>query len=105
MSRRRAARHSIKGATFMLSPATVFVILLIIGIAAGVLFYRFAGPSWLSRQIAGKNRQILTSALVGVAGSFVGHGLAELIGVKGYGALIGAVVGALVVLWAWRTVR
>src|SRR5262245_8743273 len=89
----------------MLSPAAVFVIVLIIGIAAGILFDRFAGPGWLSRQIAGKNRQLLTSALVGIAGSFVGHGLADLLGVKGYGALVGAAIGAVVVLWVWRTVR
>ena len=89
----------------MLSPGAIFVILLIIGIAAGLLFDRFAGPSWLSRQIAGKNRLMLTSALVGIAGSFVGHGLAVLLAITGYGALIGAVIGALVVLWAWRTIR
>jgi len=89
----------------MLSPAAVFLILLVVGIAAGLLFDRFAGPSWLSRQIAGKNRMLLTSALVGIAGSFVGYHLAILLGITGYGALIGAVVGALVVLWAWRTVK
>jgi uncharacterized membrane protein YeaQ/YmgE (transglycosylase-associated protein family) len=89
----------------MLSPGAVFVIVLIIGIAAGLLFDRFAGPGWLSRQIAGPNRQMVTSALVGIAGSFIGHGLAVLIGITGYGALIGAVVGALVVLWGWRAVR
>jgi uncharacterized membrane protein YeaQ/YmgE (transglycosylase-associated protein family) len=89
----------------MLSPAATFVIVLIIGAAAGLLFDRFAGPSWLSRQIAGRNRSVVTSALVGIAGAFVGHGLAVLAHVTGYGALIGAVVGALVVLWAWRMVR
>jgi len=89
----------------MLSPAAVFLILLVIGIAAGLLFDRFAGPSWLSRQIAGQNRMLVTSALVGIAGSFVGYHLAILLGIASYGALIGAVAGALVVLWAWRTVR
>jgi uncharacterized membrane protein YeaQ/YmgE (transglycosylase-associated protein family) len=89
----------------MLSPGAVFLILLVIGIVAGLAFDRFAGPGWLSRQIAGPNRMMATSALVGIAGSFVGHGLAVLIGITGYGALIGAVVGALVVLWGWRMVR
>ena len=89
----------------MLSPAAVFLILLVIGIAAGLLFDRFAGPSWLSRQIAGQNRMLVTSALVGIAGSFVGYHLATLLGITAYAALIAAVVGALVVLWAWRTVR
>ena len=89
----------------MLSPAAVFAILLVIGIAAGILFDRFAGPGWLSRQIAGKNRMMVTSALVGIAGSFVGYHLAGLLSITGYGALIGAVIGALVVLYGWRMVK
>jgi uncharacterized membrane protein YeaQ/YmgE (transglycosylase-associated protein family) len=89
----------------MLSPAVVLLILLIIGIAAGLLFDRFAGPGWLSRQIAGQNRMMVTSALVGIAGSFIGYHLAVLIGTTGYVALIGAIIGALVVLYGWRMVR
>jgi uncharacterized membrane protein YeaQ/YmgE (transglycosylase-associated protein family) len=89
----------------MLGPGVTFLILLIIGIAAGLLFDRFAGPGWFSRQIAGGTRMMVTSSLVGIAGSFVGHALAVLLGITGYAALLGAVVGALVVLWAWRTVR
>ena len=78
----------------MLSPGVVFLLLLIIGIAAGLLFDRVAGPGWLSRQFAGPNRMLVTSGLVGIAGSFVG-----------YGTLLVAVIGALAVLWGWRTVR
>ena len=89
----------------MLNPGVIFLLLLVIGIAAGLLFDRFAGPGWLSRQIAGPNRMMLTSSLVGVAGSFVGYHLAVLIGLIGGVALIGAIAGALVVLWVWRTVR
>ncbi len=89
----------------MLSPGIVFLILLVIGIAAGLLFDRFAGPGWLSRQIAGQNRMMVTSALVGIAGSFVGYHLAVLIGIIGTAALIGAVVGALAVLYGWRMVK
>ena len=48
---------------------------------------------------------LVTSALVGTAGSFVGYHLALLIGILGYGALLVAVIGALAVLWGWRTVR
>ncbi len=47
----------------MLSPGAVFLLLLIIGIAAGLLFDRLVGPGWLSRQIAGNNRMLVTSAL------------------------------------------
>jgi uncharacterized membrane protein YeaQ/YmgE (transglycosylase-associated protein family) len=91
--------------TTMLSPGAVFLILLVIGIAAGLLFDRFAGPGWFSRQIAGQNRLMATSGFVGIAGSFVGYHLAVLLGIIGAVALIGAVVGALVVLWGWRVVR
>ncbi len=89
----------------MLDPGVIFLLLLVIGIAAGLLFDRFAGPGWLSRQIAGPNRMMVTSSLVGVAGSFVGYHLAVLIGLSGAVALIGAIAGALVVLWVWRMVR
>jgi uncharacterized membrane protein YeaQ/YmgE (transglycosylase-associated protein family) len=89
----------------MLGPGAVLLLLLIIGIAAGLLFDRFAGPGWLSRQIAGGNRTLVTSALVGIAGSFVGYHLAVVLGILGFGALIVAIIGAVVVLWAWRTVR
>jgi uncharacterized membrane protein YeaQ/YmgE (transglycosylase-associated protein family) len=89
----------------MLGAGAIFLILLIIGIAAGLLFDRFAGPGWLTRQIAGSNRLMVTSALVGVAGSFVGYQLALLIGVAGSAALLVAVIGALAVLWIWRMLR
>jgi uncharacterized membrane protein YeaQ/YmgE (transglycosylase-associated protein family) len=98
-------RRHIEEITTMLSPGVVFLLLLIIGIGAGLLFDRIAGAGWLSRQIAGPNRLLVTSALVGIAGSFVGYQLALLLGVVGYGALLVAIIGALVVLWGWRTVR
>jgi uncharacterized membrane protein YeaQ/YmgE (transglycosylase-associated protein family) len=54
-------------------PIVTFVLILAIGIVAGILFDRLAGPSWLARQFAGSTRGIITSALVGIAGAFVGH--------------------------------
>jgi hypothetical protein len=89
----------------MRNPWAIFVILLIIGIAAGLLVDRFAGPGWLSRQIGGKNRTLATSALVGIAGSFVVYDLAVLLQITGYGALIAAAVGALAVVWGWRLIK
>jgi uncharacterized membrane protein YeaQ/YmgE (transglycosylase-associated protein family) len=89
----------------MLSPGVVFLILLIIGIAAGLLFDRFAGPGWLSRQMAGQNRLMVTSALVGIAGSFIGYYIFILVGIVGTAALIGAILGAAAVLWGWRMVK
>jgi uncharacterized membrane protein YeaQ/YmgE (transglycosylase-associated protein family) len=88
-----------------MTPAVTFLIVVLIGIAAGLIFDRFAGPGWLTRQIAGSTRSIVTSALVGIAGAFIGFNIAALLGLLGIAALIGAVVGAAVVLWAWRTVR
>jgi hypothetical protein len=89
----------------MLSPVALFLILLIIGIAAGLLFDRFAGPGWLSRQMAGQNRLMVTSALVGIAGSFIGYYIFILIGIVGTAALLGAILGAAGVLWGWRMVK
>jgi uncharacterized membrane protein YeaQ/YmgE (transglycosylase-associated protein family) len=89
----------------MLSPAAVFVVLLIIGIAAGLLFDRLAGPGWLSRQVAGNNRLMATSAIVGIAGSFVGYHVFVLVGIIGAAAFLGAILGAAAVLWGWRMIR
>jgi hypothetical protein len=81
------------------------LLLLGIGVAVGLLFDHLARPSWLSRQIAGTNRMRVTSALVGVAGTFVGYQLALLIGIVGLGRPVVAILGALAALWGWRMVR
>ena len=47
-------------------PVVTFLLVLAIGIVAGILFDRLAGPSWLARQFSGSTRGIITSALVGV---------------------------------------
>lgn len=88
-----------------MTPALVLLILIVIGIVVGLLFDRFAGPGWLSRQIAGANRTMLTSTLVGIAGSFVGYHITGLLAVSAYVALVGAIIGAVAVLWGWRMVR
>ena len=88
-------------------PVVTFVLVLAIGIVAGILFDRLAGPSWLARQFSGSTRGIVTSALVGVAGAFVGYHIAALI-VLGGGlatAVIGAAAGAALVLFAWRMAK
>ena len=87
----------------VLTPLTAFVLVLAIGIIVGLLFDRFMGPGWLTRQIAGSTRHMVTSALVGVAGAFIGFHLIIILGVvSGLMTLVGALLGALVVLWAWR---
>ena len=87
-------------------PVVLFVLVLAIGIIAGILFDRLAGPSWLARQFSGSTRGIITSALVGVAGSFIGYHIAML--ALGGGlviSLIAAAAGAAVVLFVWRMVK
>jgi uncharacterized membrane protein YeaQ/YmgE (transglycosylase-associated protein family) len=88
-------------------PVVSFLLVLVIGIAAGILFDRLAGPSWLARQFAGSTRGMITSALVGVAGAFVGYHIVLLL-VLGGGlvtSLIAAAAGAAVVLFAWRMAK
>lgn len=87
-------------------PIVLLVLVLAIGIVAGLLFDRLAGPSWLARQFSGSTRGIVTSALVGVAGAFVGYHIAVL--ALGGGliiSLVAAAVGSAVVLFVWRMAK
>jgi hypothetical protein len=87
-------------------PLITFLVILAIGIAAGFIFERFAGRSWLSRQIAGQTRSLVTGALIGIAGSFIGYHLALLLRLTGtIVPFLIAAVGAAVVLWGWRMAR
>ena len=88
-------------------PAVTFLLVLVVGIAAGILFDRVAGPSWLARQFSGSTRGIITSALVGVAGAFAGYHIAGLLslGIGLVMPLIAAAAGAAVVLFAWRMAK
>ena len=86
-------------------PGRDFVLLLGIGIVAGILFDRIAGPGWFKRQVSGATPILVTTALIGIAGSFVGYHLALLLTLTGYAAFIGAIIGAVVVLYGWRMVK
>lgn len=91
----------------MRDPAVAYLLVLVIGTVAGIVFDRVAGPSWLIRQFAGL-RGVLTSALVGIAGAFIGYHLTLIaLGATGNALIpfVGALIGAVVVLFAWRTVR
>ena len=82
-----------------------FLIIILIGIAAAIVFDRVAGRSWLSRQVSSTRRQLVTSSLVGIAGSFIGYYLFALLGIIIAGSLgffIGAIIGAAAILWLWR---
>jgi uncharacterized membrane protein YeaQ/YmgE (transglycosylase-associated protein family) len=87
-------------------PIVTFLLVLVIGIVAGILFDRLAGPSWLARQFSGSTRGIITSALVGVAGGFVGYHIAALLALGGLvTSVIAAAAGAAAMLFAWRMAR
>ena len=85
-------------------PAVMFLLVLAIGVIAGFLFDRLAGPSWLARQFSGSTRGMITSALVGVAGAFVGYRtIGGLLALSGgiVTSIIAAAVGAAVVLFGF----
>jgi uncharacterized membrane protein YeaQ/YmgE (transglycosylase-associated protein family) len=88
-------------------PVVLFFLIIAIGIVAGFLFDRLAGPSWLTRQFSGSTRGIITSALVGIAGAFIGYNLAMLLALGGglVTSLIAAAAGAAVVLFVWRMAK
>jgi len=88
-------------------PSLMFLLVLVIGVAAGILFDRVAGPSWLARHLSGSTRGIVTSALVGVAGAFVGYHIAALLALVGglVTSIIAAAAGAAVVLLGWRMAK
>ena len=85
-------------------PAVTLLIILAIGIVAGLIFDRIAGPGWLTRQVAGSTRGMVTSSLIGIAGAFTGYHAVAL-AAPGTAAFIGAVAGAALVLWLWRVMR
>jgi uncharacterized membrane protein YeaQ/YmgE (transglycosylase-associated protein family) len=87
-------------------PALTFLLVLAVGVIAGFLFDRFVGRSWLARQFGGSNRSIFTSALVGIAGAFIGYHIALLLALTGglVVSLVAAALGAAAVLFAWRSV-
>jgi uncharacterized membrane protein YeaQ/YmgE (transglycosylase-associated protein family) len=89
----------------MRDPAVTLVVILIIGILAGIIFDRVAGPGWLTRQIAGSTRGLVTSSLIGIAGAFIGYHVLALAKAGGYLPIIGAIAGAALVLWAWRIIK
>jgi uncharacterized membrane protein YeaQ/YmgE (transglycosylase-associated protein family) len=88
-------------------PLVAFLLVLVVGVVAGLLFDRLAGPSWLARQFSGSSRGIVTGTLVGVAGAFVGYHIAILLALGGglITSVIAAAAGAAAVLFAWRMVR
>lgn len=89
-----------------MDPLLIFLLVLVIGIVIGLLLQRITGRGWLTRQLAGGRRADLTAALVGIAGAFIGFHIMALAGlIAPSWVLIGAVIGAVIVVWVWREVR
>lgn len=89
----------------MLDPIALFLLVLLIGIVAGLLAQKYFNSSWILKQLGGRRRTI-TSALVGIAGSFIGFHIGALLGLGGsLVLLLFAAAGAALVLWGWRSLR
>ena len=85
------------------SAILTFIILVLIGILVGVVFNR-RGRSWLGRQVAETTGAgDVTSALVGIAGSFMGYHIGVILELlPTYLWYVTALVGAILTLWLWR---
>jgi uncharacterized membrane protein YeaQ/YmgE (transglycosylase-associated protein family) len=82
--------------------AANLVVILLIGAVAGFAFNRYS-RSWLQR-IGGSSRSDLTSALVGIAGAFIGFHISVIAGLLPSPLMhyVLAAIGAVLVLWLWR---
>ncbi len=79
-------------------PGVGFFGMLIIGLLAG----------YIAEKVTASDHGLLTNLLVGIAGSFVGGTLAGLLNIdfQGWlGNLIVAAIGAILLLWVWRSFR
>jgi uncharacterized membrane protein YeaQ/YmgE (transglycosylase-associated protein family) len=79
-------------------PGVGFIGMLIIGILAG----------YIAEKVTRGDHGLFTNLLVGIAGSFVGGSLANALRIEFYGwlgNLIVASIGAILILWIWRSVR
>ena len=79
-------------------PGVGFFGMLIIGILAG----------YIAEKVTSSDHGLLTNLLVGIAGSFVGGTLATVLNIPFYGWLgnfLVATIGAILVLWLWRSFR
>jgi uncharacterized membrane protein YeaQ/YmgE (transglycosylase-associated protein family) len=84
--------------TLFSMPGVGFIGMLVIGIIAG----------WIAEKATSSDHGLLTNLLVGIAGSFVGGTLANVLNIQFYGwigNLIVATIGAILVLWIWRALR
>ncbi len=80
------------------TPGYGFFMTLLIGLIAG----------WVAERITSSDHGLFTNMLVGVAGSFIGSRLAEVLEIPIFGffrTLIAAIAGACVVIVIWNAMR
>ena len=85
-------------AATMAQPGYGFFMTLLIGVIAG----------WIAERLTSSDHGLLTNMLVGVAGSFLGSRLAELLDIPIFGfwrTLAAAVAGAVIVIVIWNAAR
>ena len=78
-------------------PGVGFFGMLVIGILAG----------YIAEKVTASDHGLFTTLIVGIAGSFVGGTLANVLGIQVYGfigSLITASIGAVILLFVWRKV-
>ncbi|MGE0037972.1 MAG: GlsB/YeaQ/YmgE family stress response membrane protein [Xanthobacteraceae bacterium] len=83
---------------FFGNPGVGFLSMLVIGAIAG----------WIAEKATEANHNIFTNILVGIAGSFVGGVLANVLNIEVFGffrTLIAATIGAILILFIWHRVR
>jgi len=85
-------------AATMAQPGYGFFMTLFIGILAG----------WIAERLTSSDHGLFTNMLVGVAGSFVGTRVAELLAVPIFGfwrTLAAAIAGAVIIIAIWNAAR
>lgn len=80
------------------TPGYGFFATLFIGLLAG----------WIAERVTSSDHGLFTNMLVGVAGSFVGSRVADLLEIPVYGfmrTLVAAIAGACLLIVVWRALR
>jgi len=79
-------------------PGVGLFAMLVIGLLAG----------WIAEKITSSDHGLLMNLIVGIAGSFVGGKIAEVLQIPVFGffrTLVAAAIGAILLLWIWRALR
>jgi uncharacterized membrane protein YeaQ/YmgE (transglycosylase-associated protein family) len=82
---------------FFGQPGVGFLSMLLIGAIAG----------WIAEKVTDSNHSIFTNILVGIAGSFVGGVLANVLNIPVFGffrTLVTAIIGAILILFVWHRI-